>query len=447
MASAQGWGALVRHADVGDKLIPLKPQCDTRFVAVSPDGEWVATGSHEHTGVPVKIWEARTGRCIADLPVEGSSVVGFSPNGRWLLTTGGGYRLWAVGTWQEGAKIGGSVSFGAFAFSPDSKILAVEAGGGAVELVDPDSGREYARLEDPNQDRAFALTFSQDGSQLVATTKDSPAVHVWDLRAIRAKLAKRDFDWALPPYPPADERKHAPLQVTVGSEDQAFAHVKLGQWEEAASRYALLAESNPDEHWYWFRSAPLCLQTGNVEGFRRACREILMRFGNTDKPDVAVRTAIVCSLVPEAVSGFAPVLKLADRSVTGAEKHRFYHRWFVLIKGLAEYRAGHYAVAGDWLNRLSLRADGDYRDATAFAVLAMTKHQLSLAQEEHTPRLAEEARAALKQAQAILSKMPDPKAGRPYGQRWPLSVDTFNDWLSARILVRETEKLLEEVEK
>jgi serine/threonine protein kinase/WD40 repeat protein len=223
MASAQGEGALIWHSDKGNELIKLAPQHDVRVVAVSPKGEWIATGSHSSTDVYVKVWDARTGRHVAELPVEGSSSVGFSPDGRWLLTTGGGCRLWEVGTWREGPRIGG-VS-GAFAFSPDSKVLAVAAGSGAVRLLDPDTGREYARLEDPNQHRAWALTFTPDGSQLVASTHDSSAVHAWDLRAIRAELAKRGLDWDLPPYPPAAEPKDAPpLQVTVDLGDLVPRH-------------------------------------------------------------------------------------------------------------------------------------------------------------------------------------------------------------------------------
>jgi serine/threonine protein kinase/WD40 repeat protein len=441
MASAQGWGALVRHADIGDKLIRLAPQHDARWVAVSPEGEWIATGSHSDTDVYVKIWEARTGRHVADLPVEGGSGVSFSPDSRWLLTTGGGCRLWAVGTWREGPRIGGL----AFAFSPDSKVLAVEAGAGALRLLDPDTGREYARLEDPNQDRAGTLAFSQDGSQLVASTPDSPVVHVWDLRAIRAELAQRGLDWDLPPYREFNIPKDAPpLRVTVVSQDQALAHVKLGQWDEAASVYALLVEHNPNDHWYWYCSATLCLQRGNVKEYRRICREMLTRFGNTDDPWIAERTAKTCSLTPEAVSDLTPVLKLANRAVSGTEKHRGY-RWFVLAKGLAEYRAGHYAASVDWMNRFSPRADGVNWDATALAILAMAKYRLGVAGAESSkPRFAKEARAALAHAQTILSKkMPDPKAGRPYGDDWPFGAEYFRDWLHAKMLVQEAEKLID----
>src|SRR5262249_8790388 len=154
--------------------------------------------------------------------------------------------------------------------------------------------------------------------------------------------------------------------------------------------------------------------TGKVEGYRRACREMLARFRNTDNPEVADRTAKVCSLAPDAVSDFAPVLALADRAVTGTEKHP-YRRWFVLTKGLAEYRAGHYAAPVEWLNRFSPRLNGIHWDATAFAVLAMAKHKLGSAPGAEAAQLAGDARAALNRAQAILSqKMPDARAGRPF---------------------------------
>jgi hypothetical protein len=427
-----GAGAVVLHRGPPRQTVPLKPHRNVRRCAVSPNGRWVATlslGTEDDIGI--KVWEAATGRLVKEIAPHGGSVA-FSTDGRWLLTAAGGCRLWEVGTWTEGHRVGGATG----CVSGDGRLVAVEDTAGAIRLVSTDNGKLVVRLESPEQTRLLPRAFTPDCTQLIAVGVETQALHVWDLRVIRRGLAELGLDWEESPYPSAgDTRGAPPLRVTVVSRDTALAHVKLGRWDQAASIYAVLAEANPDEHWNWYQSAPLCLQTGNIEGYRRACREMLTRFGNTDKPEIAERTAKTCSLAPEAVSDFGLVLKLADRAVNGTGKHQC-DRWFVLAKGMAEYRAGHYAAALEWLNRFSPGAGGVHGDATAFAVLAMAKHRLGLAPGADAARLTAEARAALSHAQAILAqKMPDPKAGRPYG-------GDFHDWLHAQILVHEAEGLL-----
>src|SRR5262249_19777694 len=80
----------------------LAPQCGVRFADVSPDGRWIATGSHIAEEVPIKIWDARTGKHIADLPAYTGGIVRFSPDGRWLATMGLQFRLWKTSDWSEG---------------------------------------------------------------------------------------------------------------------------------------------------------------------------------------------------------------------------------------------------------------------------------------------------------------------------------------------------------
>src|SRR5262249_7995136 len=158
-----GQCALLLHRQQPGKFIELAPQDDVRNCAVSEDGQWVATGSHNSQSVFVKVWDGRTGKLVKDLPVHGSSSVGFSPDGCWLAATGGGCRLWAVGSWQEGPKISGD----SFAFSPDSSVLAVQDGFGVVRLYDPNTGREYARLEVGSQVRSIPHCFTPDGGLLI----------------------------------------------------------------------------------------------------------------------------------------------------------------------------------------------------------------------------------------------------------------------------------------
>jgi WD40 repeat protein len=195
LAAAQYEGAVVWLRDQGDRLIQLGPQQDVRYVAVSPDGDWVVTGSHSSPNGG-KVWEARTGKPVKDLPSAGWPC--FSPHGKRLLI-GGPYgirpvRRWTVGDWAEipfQEPLEGNLP----AFSRDGKLLVLETGHGIARLVEPATGKQYARLEDPDQHRSTGYAFSPDGRQLVSATGDGHCVHVWDLAAIRRQLAELGLDW------------------------------------------------------------------------------------------------------------------------------------------------------------------------------------------------------------------------------------------------------------
>ena len=147
----------------------LGPREDVRHCAISPDGRWVATGNHlSNHGVGATVWDAQSGEAIKDLAVEGLCRVGFSPDGRWLVSSGGRYRLWRVGTWEEGPRLTEPNLGGEFAFSPDSKVLALAGHARHVLLVDPETGSEIARLTAPDQTRVQPKCFSPDGTELVA---------------------------------------------------------------------------------------------------------------------------------------------------------------------------------------------------------------------------------------------------------------------------------------
>ena len=204
------------------------------------------------------------------------------------------------------------------------------------------------------------------------------------------------------------------------------AYARLGRWDQAQAAIGKAAELDPGNHWYVFHATVLQVRAGDLAGYRLACREMLKRFGDTGQPEVAERTAKTCLLVPDAVADLAPVLRLADRAVTGTEKSSNYH-FFLFCKGLAEYRAGRNAEAIHWGERLAPDAGGSHLDAAAFAVLAMAQHRLGR---------REQALAALDKAEAIVAKkMADPGSGRPFGSDW-------DDWLRCGILLDEARKLM-----
>jgi eukaryotic-like serine/threonine-protein kinase len=201
------------HVAIDGQTVPVGPLDDCRYVAVSPHGEWLATGNHDAAGA--RVWRIRDGAPVRDLPVEGIIRVAFSPDGKWLMTSPSPCRLWAVGTWLEERQIRGEGR----CFSPDGRLIVVMDVDKALRLVETDTGRSVARLESPDSCDANWVTFSPDGSRLVVVTNTGPAVHLWDLRAIRRRLAGMGLDWDAPPYtdtdPLVEGASGSPLNVVV----------------------------------------------------------------------------------------------------------------------------------------------------------------------------------------------------------------------------------------
>jgi WD40 repeat protein len=220
--------AVVLHRSE-NRRVPLGPREDTRSCAVSPDRRWVATGNHSNLqGIGATVWDAKNGKKVKDFLVGGLCAVGFSPYGRWLITNGGGFRLWKVDTWQEGPPIAqADDTGGGFSFAPDGRMLALSGSFSQVRLVNPHTGAEIARLTVPEQTRVSPQCFSPDGAQLVAVGTESDLLYIWDLRALRAELKELRLDWHAPPYPKADPAAPAPLEVRVALADDVLGPAGL----------------------------------------------------------------------------------------------------------------------------------------------------------------------------------------------------------------------------
>ena len=121
-------------------------------------------------------------------PSKGLRMCFSAHDSRQLVTSYDGNRVWSVDTGLEGRYIGGGF---AVAFSPDNQVLAVETESGRIRLMNPNTGLDYAVLEDPYQHRAFQARFSADGSQLAVTAREAHTIHVWNLRARFANF----FSW------------------------------------------------------------------------------------------------------------------------------------------------------------------------------------------------------------------------------------------------------------
>ena len=204
-----------------ERMVRVEPLDNVRSVAVSPDGQWLATGSH-HRGA--QVWRIRDAMKVAEPPVDSRTSVTFSPDGKWWMTGASPCRLWAVGNWNE---CFGSVATGS-ASRPTAAICWSWIRKRVIHLVEAETGRVVARFESPDSCAVKGATFTPDGSRLAVVTDEGPAVHVWDLRAIRKRLAVRDLDWDAPPYPAADPADPSapplpPLQIEL---DPLDGHVE-----------------------------------------------------------------------------------------------------------------------------------------------------------------------------------------------------------------------------
>jgi serine/threonine protein kinase/WD40 repeat protein len=175
--------------------------------SVSPDGRWTAFA--EHLG-PAKVFEAATGKLVWQSPRR-AAWCRFSGDGRWLLTgrdPGVGY---AVGTWEAGPELGPGALNDCTA---DNMLAVLDLGSGVYRLVEMASGRELARLEDPDQ-FAGCVRFTPDGTRLVAQA--SNGLRVWDLRRIRQQLTELGLDWDAAPFAPEkpDPSPISPAQIEV----------------------------------------------------------------------------------------------------------------------------------------------------------------------------------------------------------------------------------------
>jgi len=332
-------GAIVLRRDE-NRTVLLGPQEDVRHCAVSPDGTWVATGSHSlREGAGAKVWDARTGSHLADLPVAGLCPVAFSPDGKWLATGGGGVRLWEVGTWRPGPVVSGPNHTG-FAFACDSRVLAVQDDPGIVRLVVPETGKELARLTAPVDTPLWPRCFTPDGTQLIAPGLDR-AVHIFDLAAIRRQLGEIGLDWDLPPYPPSEEKKDLrPLRVTVD----------LGE----------LAKQTPTRDESARQTIERCRRTIEAEPNNAlACNNLAW----------AYLTA------PAALRDPKAALALAEKAV---ELDRGNGRYRTTL-GLAYYRAARYQEAVATL-RPNLQSQEDTGLAFDLNFLAMSYHRLGEAE-------------------------------------------------------------------
>jgi serine/threonine protein kinase/WD40 repeat protein len=168
-------------------------------LAVTPDGRWATMGCWRDRQLPVfDLVKRRLERALP--PSDGTgwaeTSATFSPNGRWLAwycqgTTRNGYYFHRAGTWEREMYIPvkGLTGWAAPVYTRDSRLMALSISPERILLADAATGRPIAHLSTHEPLMPAPLTFSPDGSRLIARTNKKTLLS-WDLHRIREELAK-----------------------------------------------------------------------------------------------------------------------------------------------------------------------------------------------------------------------------------------------------------------
>jgi WD40 repeat protein/serine/threonine protein kinase len=121
--------------------------------------------------------------------------------------------------------------------------------------------------------------------------------------------------------------------------------VRRAQWPEAISAMTLAIGLDPGERATWYHLAPVFVESGDVAGYDRHRRALLDRYGSTESPQVAERTAKACLLLPGPPDLIRRAAGLAGLALDQGAEAGGLLPYFLLASGLAEYRLGNFAAA------------------------------------------------------------------------------------------------------
>jgi serine/threonine protein kinase/WD40 repeat protein len=236
--------------------------------SVSPDGRWVAFSLGR-----IKVYDTACCKCVWESPPNQGDYCRFSPDGRWLATDVDDGMLLAVGTWKPGPRLGPGKPW-----DMTRELAILGQANGVYRLVELATGRELARLSDPGQNAGQAA-FTPDGAKLVIAAMNG--LCVWDLRAVRAGLAKLNLDWESAPIPPAPADKAVRMRVQVDTGDLGLtADQDRSHWQSQAAVSTLRLAYDPSDIQASLRRGQARIHLGQhaeaVDDFERALRSTRM---------------------------------------------------------------------------------------------------------------------------------------------------------------------------
>ena len=152
-----------------------------RSLSFNPHGDMIASASEDKT---VRIWDVETGRCLHTLRDHYGRVwsIAFHPCNPWLVSGDDGLRvkLWHTSTGECLCSFKGySQETRPIVFNPDGNTLATGNNQAAVHLLDKQTGQTTSTLNTDNGN-VWALAYSPSGDRLIGGNEDT-TIKIWNL--------------------------------------------------------------------------------------------------------------------------------------------------------------------------------------------------------------------------------------------------------------------------
>ncbi|HEV3343032.1 MAG TPA: serine/threonine-protein kinase [Pirellulales bacterium] len=190
--------------------------------------------------------------------------------------------------------------------------------------------------------------------------------------------------------------------------DDVAGLVAQGELDRAAERLERHIGDQPRDAFAHLGAGVLRLRLGQINRYRTRCEAMLSQFRGGHSPADADKTAKLCLLVPGNAADIGPALGLAEVAADEGY-HSPYEDWFNLVRGLAEYRAGHGDEAIEWLKKCRSN-----RNAT-LAATAKLIESMALADLQRS----DEAHASFREATTTFDDYLASAAERDLAANWP----------------------------
>jgi WD40 repeat protein/serine/threonine protein kinase/tetratricopeptide (TPR) repeat protein len=322
--------------------------------AFSPDGKSIATGSRDGTS---RVWDTTTGQPIGPALRHPSKVaVAFLADGKTLFTQS-------------------TVVARLFPVPPDlpDELERVAAWVEVITGLRLDNQQGLIQV----LDNAAWLERRERLMQLGGPPETGPDQRLDPILfgpdpTARAKSFIERKQWAAAEAAFDEAMRARPFNLAIVQE-RGELYAKRALWSEAAAYYATQAKQYPDVAPLHYGHVLSLLASGDEAGVRRACSELLDRYGRSSGSLTANDVAWYCVLAPDAVADRAAPVRLAQSAVDGAPAAA--KPVYLNTLGAALYRAGRFQEAVSRLEE-GIRGRGDESLPQDWVFLAMAHRQL-----------------------------------------------------------------------